>query len=125
MKKLLFALVVVLLCGVGHAQESVSLTTPTTKTASTQQVGYLGLDPINSRILVQLVANTGDVTLATYDASGLTVNGVLKAATPTGATLLHTLNTANFSINSLMKQVYSRLQTDGVIAAGTISGSAQ
>lgn len=108
-----------------HAQEAVTLTTPVAKTTSTYTIAYVGLDVANSRIVVQLASNIGDPLIATYDAAGLAVNGVPKAPTPTGATLLHSLNAANFTTNSFVKQVYTRLQTDGVIAAGSVTGSPQ
>lgn len=97
------------------AQEAVTLTTPVIKTDTTYSVKYIGLDYSASTIVVQLQSNTGFVVVKTYDANSV----------PTGSTLLHNLNTANFSVNSLMKAVYNRLLTDGVIPAGSITGSAQ
>lgn len=98
-----------------YAQEAVTLTTPVVKTDTTYNVKYIGLDYSASSIVIQLQSNTGFVVVKTYDST----------TTPTGATLLHNLNTANFSVNSLMKAVYNRLLTDGVIPAGSITGSAQ
>lgn len=97
------------------AQEAVSLTTPTSATTTTYSVTYVGLDIAANRIVVQGTTNVGTTWIRVYDST----------TTPTGATLLHTLNTANFSVNSLVKQIYTRLQTDGVIAAGSITGSPQ
>jgi hypothetical protein len=92
--------------------EQIDLTTPVAKAvASSFRVSYMNLDIDNARITVFLTANNGDTLQKVYDAT----------TTPTGATLLHNLNTGNFSVNSLMKAVYNRLIADGVIA-GTVSG---
>lgn len=117
MKLAAFVITVVLIlaCISLVAQEAVTLTTPVVKTDTTYSVKYIGLDYSASTIVVQLQSNTGFVVVKTYDAT----------TTPTGATLLHNLNTANFSVNSLMKAVYNRLLTDGVIPTGSITGSAQ
>jgi hypothetical protein len=98
-----------------HAQELVTLTTPIAKASiPSYAVDTILLDVRRSAIVVSLSAPTGDVLVKTYDGG----------TTPTGATLLHNLNTGNFSVNSLMKAVYNRLLTDGVIT-GTISGVPQ
>jgi hypothetical protein len=98
-----------------HAQEIVTLTTPQVQTATSCTVVFVGLDLGNSRIVADVVLQpTGQRTQKVYDAT----------TTPTGASLLHALNTGNFSVNSLMKAVYNRLSTDGV-CAGTISGVPQ
>ena len=74
---------------------------------------YLNLDVGNLRILVVLKADTGETIQKVYDST----------TTPTGATLLTALNRGNFSTNSLIKAVYNRLISDGVIG-GTIGGTA-
>jgi hypothetical protein len=94
--------------------EQLDLATPVTKPAITNyRVSYMNLDLDNARIVVFLTANNGDTIQKTYDAT----------TTPSGAVLLHNLNTGNFSVNSLMKAVYNRLIADGVLA-GTVSGVA-
>jgi hypothetical protein len=97
------------------AQEVHTLTAPAVTTTSTYTISYVGLDVANSTIRVDIVSNTGLHVFKTYDAS----------TTPTGATLLHNLNTANFTTTSLVKQVFNRLQADGVISAGSVSGIPQ
>jgi hypothetical protein len=113
----IFATVVVLglLTNAGSAQEIHTLTTPVTVTTTTYTLTYLGLDVAGNRIVVNLTSNTGVLLSKTYD----------NTTTPTGATLLHTLNIANFTTNSLVKAVYNRLIADGVIPAGSISGTPQ
>ncbi len=79
------------------------------------KVDTLHLDLTRNTIAVHLVGDNGEVKDAVYG----------PATIPTGATLLHTLNVGNFSgATSLVKAIYNRLLTDGVIA-GTVSGSPQ
>lgn len=114
MKTLLFVLFI-LAGAFATAQEIVTLTTPQTATATSCSVNYLGLDLSASRIIVEVTLSpTGAKAQKVYDGT----------TTPTGATLLHNLNTGNFSVNSLMKAVYNRLSTDGV-CAGTVGGTPQ
>jgi hypothetical protein len=71
-----------------HAQELVTLTTPIAKASiPSYAVDTILLDVRRSAIVVSLSAPTGDVLVKTYDGG----------TTPTGATLLHNLNTGNFS----------------------------
>jgi hypothetical protein len=101
--------------GLVSAQESVSLTTPIVKTStSTCALDLLTLDVTRSAILVTLRCNNGDVIQKSYDGG----------TTPTGASLLSTLNRSNFTTNSLIKAVYNRLIADGVVS-GTVSGVPQ
>jgi hypothetical protein len=111
---LLVALLALTVVWGSRAQELVTLTTPQTQTATTCTVDYIGLDLTNARIVVQAHTNVGPLSPKTYDASTV----------PSGATLLHALNTGNFSTNSLLKAVYNRLSTDGV-CTGTVSGTPQ
>jgi hypothetical protein len=94
--------------------EQVDLVTPVAKPSITNyRVSYMNLDIDNARITVFLTANNGETLQKVYDAT----------TTPTGATLLHALNTGNFTANSLLRAVYNRLIADGVIA-GTVTGAA-
>jgi hypothetical protein len=97
------------------AQESVTITTPVAKTTTSQRVSYIGLDLDNRKIVVELKSNLGETTNKVYD----------ETTTPTGASLLTTLNRSNNSTTSLVKRVYQRLQTDGAIPAGSITGTPQ
>lgn len=117
MKKLLFPLLLAFSFSAGAiAQETVTLTTPITSTITAKHVGIVCENLDNSSIYVQIenISNTTLVT-KTYDATTV----------PAGATLLHQLNVGNFSINSMMKAVYNRLITDGIIEAGSVTGSPQ
>jgi hypothetical protein len=111
---LLLALIVTVVWGTVYAQEIVTLTTPAVQTATSCSVTFIGLELTTNRITVNVQPNVGTPITKVYDAS----------TTPTGATLLHSLNIGNFSTNSLMKAVYNRLSTDGV-CAGTVSGVPQ
>lgn len=113
MKTLLLSLLL-LIPMVASSQELVTLTTPIVKTATGCVLDQVLLDVGRNRIVASLVCAGGDPISRTYD----------SFTTPTGATLLHNLNIGNFSTNSLIKAVYNRLITDGVIT-GTISGIPQ
>jgi hypothetical protein len=96
------------------AQEVVTLTAPIVKSASGCTLDTLVLDVTRSRIVVLLTCAGGDPIGKTYD----------SFTTPTGATLLHSINSGNFSASSLVKAVYTRLIADGVIT-GTVGGIPQ
>jgi len=99
--------------------EQVTLTTPVTKPSLT---GYtldrITIDVTAQSILIQWLGNNGEAGSASYPTPA-----PQGSSQPSGATLLHNLNTANFSVNSLVKQIFQRLQTDGYIASGNISGT--
>lgn len=103
------------------AQEAVTLATPIVKPSiASCALDYLVLDPdmaapANARIMAVLVCGT-DTVQKVYDAT----------TTPTGASLLSSLNTSNNSgaNPSLIKKVYTRLIADGVIT-GTVAGTPQ
>jgi hypothetical protein len=118
MKRSLLALAVVLVFVMGaYAQELVTLTTPIVPpSTATYHVAQMVLDVDGSSITVILKgANQTDAPIAKIYNS---------ATVPTGSSLLHTINTANFSTNSLIKAVYNRLIADGIIV-GTVSGLPQ
>lgn len=99
------------------AQERTDLTTPIAKPAiSSYQIQSLLLEPLANRITVDLLANNGEHVLKVYN----------QDTTPTGASLLSSLNTSNNSgVNpSLVKKVFNRLIADGVIT-GTVAGTPQ
>lgn len=111
-----------LLCGIAvlslaqpRAQETVTLTVPLVQTTTAYRVQSITFDLDTSSIYVQIRGTNGELVQKTYNST----------TTPTGATLLHAINTGNFSSNSLLKAVYNRLLTDGVIPAGSIIGVAQ
>lgn len=119
---LALALAVTAALGIRQAesQERIDLTTPIVKTDTTDcRLDFFTVDPdlptrANDRVLVLLLCNNGDVISKQYDGS----------STPTGKTVISSLNTANFSSPnpSLIKRIYTRLMLDGVIT-GTVTGS--
>lgn len=114
MKRLLL-FVLLLIPTVLPAQEAVTLTTPIVKSAPSCTLDSLLLDVARTRIVATLLCAGGDPVTKQYDAF----------STPTGATLLSSLNvSANSAGNSLIKKVYARLIADGVIS-GTVTGTAQ
>jgi hypothetical protein len=115
-KLLLFVAIAVAFAGGAVAQEAVNLTIPQTITVTSKHVGTI-CENFDANTILAEVHNASHAVVASklYDST----------TTPTGATLLHNLNTGNFSVNSLMKAVYNRLIVDGVIEAGTVAGSPQ
>lgn len=99
-----------------YAQEAVTLTAPIAKpSTSSCTLDSVLLDVAGKRIVATLTCNNGDQVSKQYDAF----------TTPTGATLLSSLNvSANSAGNSLIKKVYARLIADAVLA-GTVTGVAQ
>ncbi len=98
--------------------ETIALTAPITK----PNVTGLALDKIiidvtNKSLYLTWTGNTGELFSASYPTPS-------PNAQPSGATLLHALNTANLTTTSLVKRVFTQLQADGYILAGTISGAA-
>ena len=49
--------------------------------------------------------------------------GRTVSVTYTDAALLSTLNTGNFSVNSLQKQILNKLKNDGHLPAGSVNGT--
>lgn len=116
MKLRLILLALLTLTPIAGAQEAVTLTTPIAKPATSScTLTSLYLDIAATRIVATLSCNNGDQITKQYD----------SFSTPTGATLLSSLNvSANSAGNSLIKKVYARLIADGVMA-GTVTGIAQ
>lgn len=112
--KLIVVLVFVLLAGASRAQERVTLTTPVAASVTNWSIDVLHLEPINGRIVVRLISNVTTIEHIEkiYDAR----------TTPTGASLLSSLNTANLTTRSLEARVYDRLIADNVFA-GTVTGT--
>lgn len=118
MKQLLVVLLLVLSVG-GRAQEIVTLTSPVTHpNVTTFRLDKITIDVTNQVLYIQWLGNTGEAFAASYPTPS-------PNAQPSGATLLHTVNTTNFSGTSMVKRIEQQLQTDGYIGAGTISGSVQ
>ncbi len=113
-----------------HAQELVTLTTPvvTSSTATNIRLETIAIDlPAQSVIISWRVRDAGGNTLntVTTNASYPTPAPPGHLSQPTGATLIHTINTTNFSVTSLSKRIFQQLQADGYLAAGSIGGSAE
>ncbi len=97
--------------------ETITLSTPITHPNVTGfTIDQININRTAGSIYITWFGNTGELFSASYPTPS-------PNAQPSGATLLHSLNNGNFSANSLVKQIFTRLQTDGYIAAGTISGS--
>ena len=98
-----------------YAQEKVDLSSPVVRANTTDyHLERIVIDVDNGSILVQLKGNNGETLSKAYNST----------TSPTGASLISTLNASNNSTTSLVKRVYNRLIADGVIA-GTVSGTPQ
>ena len=114
MKKTILTLALIIGVVGLKAQEVVNLTAPITKpNISSCKLDRMTLDITNSVVTIGLICT--DIRInKEYDSN----------TNPTGAALLTALNRANFTVNSLIKAVYNRLITDGVVT-GTVTGTAQ
>jgi hypothetical protein len=74
------------------------------------EVITLTLQRVGSIVYIEVRANTGEITRKMYDGA-------------TAATMIQQLNKANLSVKSLERRILERLAADGVLAAGTISGT--
>ena len=91
--------------------ETLTLTTPIAPPSrTTYQVQRVTLDWANAVILIDLLGSDGVVINARYEAAAATA-------------LMTILNTANLSTNSLHKRILQKLQTDGFLPAGTVTGA--
>src|SRR5262249_46473243 len=94
--------------------EQYTLTAAITKPNQTLwKIDRLTIDIANAIIQITLRGDNNEIIQKTYDAS----------TTPTGTTVLHALNTGNFTTTSLAKTIFNRLSTDGVVTAGTTTGT--
>lgn len=117
------------LTSTGRGQDIVTLTSPiTTANITNARLERLIVDfPAQSVTVQWRLRDASNNTLSNGSASYPTpaVNNVCGSPSlqPSGATLLHTVNTANFTTNSLSKQIFLRLQADCYLPAGAISGA--
>lgn len=99
--------------------ETLTLSTPLTKPSqTTARIASVELDIEQKRIRIQWVGNNGEQGVALYPTPA-----PAGSAQPSGAALLAALNTADLRNNSLVRRILTRLQTDGYIPAGTVSGT--
>ena len=100
--------------------EIITLTAPIIKPNQTSiRLERMVLDIETKSIYIQWIGNNNESGSAVYS----TPAPIDHPSQPTGATLLNQLNNANLSSKSLVKRVLERLQTDGYISAGSISGT--
>lgn len=106
-----------------QGQEIVTLTSPITKpNQTTIKLEGLSIDMFPSKtITVRWLGNNNEPGIAIYSTPVPTDH----PTQPTGAALLTTLNKLNLSgVNpSLVNRILARLQSDGYIPAGSISGT--
>jgi len=116
---IIFAVILGYMIGI-NGQEIVTLTSPLTKPNTTNfRIQRVTFDIDQKSILIQWIGNDGLAQSATYPTPAPSDH----PSQPTGATLLNQVNTGNNTSTSMVKKIYQRLQTDGYIPAGTISGT--
>lgn len=99
--------------------EIITLTTPISKPSQTiVKLDRLTIDVSTKSVYVQWLGENGEIGSAAYPTPP--PNG---SAQPSGQTLITTLNTANLTTTSLAKRVLQRIQLDGYIGAGSVTGT--
>ena len=89
-----------------------TLTTPITPSVrTTYSLERVTFDWVNQLITVYLMGSDG-VEISAYWSG------------PQAVTLMHQLNNANFSTNSLVSAIYTNLVSAGFVPAGTVTGVA-
>lgn len=125
----ILSVVVALLAFSGQAQELVTLTAPiATTTATNVRLERFNVDLPAQSVHVQWLIRDASNNIRQAGSAVYPTPAVLNVcstpvAQPSGATLLHTINTANFTTNSLSKRLFQQLQTDCYLPAGTIGGT--
>jgi hypothetical protein len=120
MKRIALAVVFALLAAVtaGLAQEVVTLTSPIALGTRTTY------DPV--LLHIEKVGATWIVVAEVKGNDGVFVRDVHDSTTATtGAALVNTLNAPGTYANSLFKRVLLHLQSEGKIAAGSVTGTPQ
>jgi hypothetical protein len=103
------------------AQESFIPATPVVRTSNVIHLSTVLIDLDERAVRIVWTDNTGERGSAQYT----TPAPMDHPSQPTGQTLITTLNTANLSTNSLVKRVLQRLQTDGYLPTGSVTGAPQ
>lgn len=99
--------------------EVITLTTPLPKPTQTLvKLDRLTIDVTSKSVLIQWLGDNGEIGSAAYPTPA-----PAGSSQPSGQTLISTLNTSNFTTTSLAKRVLQRLQTDGYVGAGSVTGT--
>ena len=81
-----------------------------------------GITVINYRVIeIRMNWPLAEVSITLSDQEGGTITALYSG--PEAAALMPALNTANLSVKSLHKRAIEKLQADGKLPAGTISGT--
>lgn len=99
--------------------EVITLTTPITKPTQTiVRLDRFIIDLASKSVTVQFIGENGEAGSAVYPTPP-----PLGSSQPSGQTLISTLNTANLTTTSLAKRVLQRIQLDGYVGAGSVTGT--
>lgn len=114
MKHLLSLILLAVLAAPTLAQEKLTLATPVSKTTTEWVIAYFTVDVETMSIAVVVKDNVGERKEVRYPNAATT-----QAQTNT---LINGLNTADLSVKSLRRRILERLQADGYLGAGALSG---
>lgn len=99
--------------------EQITLTTPLTKPNQTLvKLKLMTISLDTKAVHIEFVGDNGEPGTADYPTPP-----PLGSSQPSGQTLISTLNTANLTTTSLAKRVLQRIQTDGYVGAGAVTGT--
>lgn len=99
--------------------EQIILTSPVLKPSQTSvTLDRVTIDYTAQSVLVQWIANTGEGGSLAYLTPPL-----VGSPQQSGAALIALINGGNFAAQSLAKTLMKRVQSDGALAAGSITGT--
>jgi hypothetical protein len=102
--------------------EELTLTTPTTVPKTKWKLAIFSVNVLVQMLTIEVYADSGERIVAIYPTPA--VIGPLGTLQPSGKEALSSLNTANNSAGtSMVKRILQRLQTDGYVGAGTVTGT--
>lgn len=133
----LFIVTALFIASPALAQEKAVLATPVAAPSVTEySIRYFAIDVENSRILIELKSNTGELKQVTYsDSAPVTVP--VTVTNPDGTTtttdtvtpsdkkatnMIIALNKANLSVKSLQRRIFEALIADGHLS-GSVTGT--
>ena len=102
--------------------EQITLTTPVTKPSQTLiKIDQVRFDITNLLIEVRWRGDNDEAGSAVYPTPAIpSPAGPLQ---PTGQSLISSINTGNNTTTSMAKKILQRLQTDGYVGAGSVTGT--
>lgn len=105
-----------------NMSEQITLTSPITKPPQTLvKIDQVHFDITNMRIEVRWLGENGEAGSAVYPTPAIpSPAGPLQ---PSGDVLISQINTGNNTTTSMAKKILQRIQTDGYVGAGSVTGT--